>query len=161
MAKGRAECTCKTCGAKFFKEKDCYNRAEADQFETWARNNCEECPTCYRERIVENSKHAAEPVKNKYNLPEITGVSEKQIQYATTLRDRFCAKSEQNFELVNKFIGQANRTKLAAIMERENLSESEVFSRAISANMGAVSQIVYKLLNMSAASEIIDLLKNH
>ena len=99
MAQGKAICTCKKCGAKFVRIKECHNRAEADSFEAWAIENCDLCNDCYKEeknglRAAENAKNEQEyeNAKEQYNLPTITGVSEKQTRYADSLRKRFVTK---------------------------------------------------------------------
>lgn len=56
MAKATAICTCATCGDTFRKEKACYNRREADEFEAWAVDNITECPSCYGKRMAEAEK---------------------------------------------------------------------------------------------------------
>ena len=58
MAKARAICICSTCGKEFTKTKQCKNRAEADSFEQWAKENIDTCPDCYRKwaRDFEASK---------------------------------------------------------------------------------------------------------
>lgn len=47
MAKARAMCTCKHCGATFEKTNKCYNRKEADSWEAWASEHFDLCPECY------------------------------------------------------------------------------------------------------------------
>ena len=56
MAKARAKCTCKTCGSTFYKEKACYNRKQADEWEAWASQTFDECPTCWGKRKREEEK---------------------------------------------------------------------------------------------------------
>ena len=51
MAKARATCTCKTCGATFERTADKRNRAECDSWEQWAVENITECPSCYGRRM--------------------------------------------------------------------------------------------------------------
>ena len=70
--------TCDTCGKEF--EGPSYFH---------------ECPDCYKkrktnERIQEETACAEKAAKiiQKYNLPKIVGVSQKQIQYARTLRNK-------------------------------------------------------------------------
>lgn len=70
--------TCDTCGKEF--EGPSYFH---------------ECPDCYKkrkenERTQEETACAEKAAKiiQKYNLPKIVGVSQKQIQYARTLRNK-------------------------------------------------------------------------
>lgn len=51
MARARVTCICSTCGAEFEKiKRGCYNRAAANSWEEWARENIDECPECYKKR---------------------------------------------------------------------------------------------------------------
>lgn len=51
MAKAKAKCRCKYCGAEFIREKTCRNRSEAESWESWAVDKLRECPKCYGERM--------------------------------------------------------------------------------------------------------------
>ena len=93
MAKARARVTCK-CGAEFWAEKDCRNRAEADSWEGWVVNSGRMCPTCYvAEKKAEREAAKAEAVTKAaetisglpFSLPELQG-SEKQVAWAADLR---------------------------------------------------------------------------
>lgn len=50
------------------------------------------CSECYRERCKAENAKAAAAIVREYSLPEITGVSEKQIAYASDLRARYLAE---------------------------------------------------------------------
>lgn len=95
MARAIATCTCKHCGKTFEKVKFCANRTEADSFEAWAKDNCNECPDCFKARMqkMDDEFYA------KYQLPEIKGVSEKQVAYAESLRKKLIVsyKADSNF----------------------------------------------------------------
>lgn len=56
MAKAKAECICKTCGSTFYKEKACYNRKQADEWEAWASQTFDEGPACWSKRKREEEK---------------------------------------------------------------------------------------------------------
>ena len=89
MAKGTANCICKTCGKTFEVVAYRQNSRMARQFEEWAEENIVECDACKAERIAaqraeENAK-AAEKVAER-GWPELTG-SEKQVAWATTIRE--------------------------------------------------------------------------
>lgn len=53
MAKAKAECICRVCGEKFYKEKICYNRQGADEWEDWASSHYDLCPSCYGRQMRE------------------------------------------------------------------------------------------------------------
>ena len=103
MAKSTTECRCNTCGKIFSVEKICRNRAAADSYSTWAEAHMDECPACRRARIVAEANEAAEELIREYNLPEITGVSAKQIAYARDLRAKHLLRKK---ELVAAYAGQ-------------------------------------------------------
>jgi hypothetical protein len=56
MAKATAVCTCRECGKEFEKTKTCYNRRDADSWETWAASHYDLCPTCYGKQQAEKEK---------------------------------------------------------------------------------------------------------
>lgn len=103
MAKAKASCRCATCGKEFTAEKICRNRTEADSYEAWASENMTECPECRRARISAEAVEAAEAIILEYNLPEITGVSDKQVAYARDLRSKHLARKK---DLVASYVGQ-------------------------------------------------------
>lgn len=89
MAKAEAHCKCQTCGRTFTVCKDCFNRTNANSFEEYAAANYTECPDCRKTRVASETESAAAKIIRENNLPEITGVSEKQIRYANNLRSQY------------------------------------------------------------------------
>lgn len=85
MARAKINLTCSDCGESFEHIKFCNNRRDADSYEAWARENVTQCPTCYRKAQLARKLEGLD-------LPEITGVSDKQIAYARKLRDRWAAE---------------------------------------------------------------------
>lgn len=57
MAKAKAKCTCKTCGATFTMTKTCFNRSEADSWEEWAVGYYDECTDCWKARKSKENAH--------------------------------------------------------------------------------------------------------
>lgn len=53
MAKATAICTCRTCRSTFEKTTMKRNRAECDDWEHWAVEHFDECPSCYGRRMRE------------------------------------------------------------------------------------------------------------
>ena len=106
MAKATASCTCATCGKTFEIVRYEYNRKSANEFERWAEANCDECPECYRTRIrAEEAEKAAKIAEELGGVPEIVGKSEKQIDFATSLRNHILSKSTaQDREFAKKLI---------------------------------------------------------
>ena len=81
MARAKITLTCSDCGETFEHIHFCNNRRDADSYETWAKENVTQCPDCYRKAQLAKKLEGLD-------LPEITGVSEKQIAYARKLRDK-------------------------------------------------------------------------
>lgn len=113
MAKGTAICKCKTCGKEFKREKYCYSRKEANEYEAWAVDYYEECPDCYKvRRGKENAeKYAAENAKAANyaaanNLPELKGTV-KQVAWANSIRAKMIAEMESRVSENSKTASQA------------------------------------------------------
>lgn len=74
MARAFVTITCKKCGKDFDKiRRNCRNRAEADNWESWFISVCDICPECYRkEQLAEARRQAEEDglekVRVKYSL---------------------------------------------------------------------------------------------
>uniref|UniRef100_A0AAU8B759 Phage protein n=1 Tax=Dulem virus 39 TaxID=3145757 RepID=A0AAU8B759_9CAUD len=102
MAKAIANCTCAKCGTKFKREGYGHNRAEADRWQEWAEANMTMCGDCYK---AEREK-ASEEKANKYLLPEINGKSEKQINYALSLRKRYINDNESSVKYAQKIMAK-------------------------------------------------------
>lgn len=163
MAKAIVMCKCEKCGKEFKKEKICHNRAEADNFEEWAKENCTECPECYKARMELLRTQKAKEIKEKYDLPEIVGASEKQVAYANSLRDEyvaFCARDSfgvNYFERIDEMRDELNQypDRVAKKSAQMGLTEQEYIEKKIS----RVYPTEYKLLTMTNAGEIIEILK--
>lgn len=86
MARSKLTLTCQTCGQEFERITFHRNRSDANQYDDWARENITECPDCYNRRLYAEQDAI-------YHFPPITGVSNKQIQYAETVRTRYVAQN--------------------------------------------------------------------
>ena len=94
----------------------CRNSTEAGSYEVWARENITTCPACYAEQ--KNAKRGAElsdyisSFSDRHPLPEITGVSEKQIAYASSLREKFIRDNLMKIQLdVSRYFEIADKIK--------------------------------------------------
>ena len=58
------------------------------------------CPECYKRQQEERCKALAA----EYNLPEITGVSDKQIAFAESLRGRYLTNYEAELEKLTEIM---------------------------------------------------------
>jgi hypothetical protein len=116
MARVKITLKCEHCGKEFEHIHMCRNSTEAGSYEVWARENLATCPACYAEQ--KNAKRGAElssyisSFSDRHPLPEITGVSEKQIAYASSLREKFICDEMLKTRLdVNRFFEIADKIK--------------------------------------------------
>lgn len=112
MAMATAKCHCVECGKDFTFRKEKRNRKDADEFEIWAAANITLCPDCSWKEKQQQEKAALEEYISDFSqqhpLPEIQGVSEKQIAYADSLRNKFIAKKMLACKVdVNRFFDVA------------------------------------------------------
>ena len=113
MAMANAKCHCVECGKDFIFKKEKRNRKDADDFEIWAAANITLCPDCSWKEKQQQEKAALEDYISNFSqqhpLPEIQGVSEKQIAYADSLRSKFIAKKMLACKVdVNRFFEVAS-----------------------------------------------------
>lgn len=109
MAIAKITLTCTECGKTFEHRKECYNRDEANRHEAWAKENIDLCPACYRARQQRNAQVAAQEALEKHGitLPELTGVSDKQISYAKSVRDGIIARHLSKLDVYVDFVDKA------------------------------------------------------
>lgn len=161
MAKAKAKCICATCGKEFTVEATCYNRKDANNFESYAAEQYDECKDCYSSRIKAAAEKRAKALIEKYNLPEITGVSEKQIAYANNLRRNFlnsCSEKKFEFAATADSLLADRQETLRALADEHcggNIEEAKI--RSLEA-YGLLKY--YTLLHESNAGKIIELLKD-
>lgn len=158
MAKAEITLTCRDCGKRFKWTKDCYNRKEANEAEAWAEENITLCPDCRKKEYIKEQQalapeyaRQATEIIGDYKLPVLTG-TEKQIAYATSLRDKFIAndiRAKKYFAAYNK-CKQMPDTKFT---EKGTTKEEELarFAKKLQ---------IEELLNSDSASEIIEFCKH-
>ena len=103
MARVRVNKVCCRCGKEFEHIHMCRNSKEGASYIQWAEETDMLCPDCREadyqakkatEKAAQDAK-VAEYIASfpaDHPLPEITGVSEKQINYAASLRSKALAK---------------------------------------------------------------------
>ena len=116
MSRVKMVLKCEHCGKEFEHIHMCRNSTEAGSYEVWARENLTTCPACYAEQ--KNAKRGAElsdyifSFSDRHPLPEITGVSEKQIAYASSLREKFIRDNLMKIQFeVSRFFEIADKIK--------------------------------------------------
>ena len=115
------------------------------------------CPECYKKQQEERGKALAA----EYNLPEITGVSDKQIAFAETLRGRYLTSYSINdlkklTEIMHE-LRTEHRAELDAMLTKLGKTEDEFFAqRSHERGLGKA----YTVLATGDALQIIDALNN-
>ena len=116
------------------------------------------CPECYKKQQEEIGKELAA----EYNLPEITGVSDKQIAFAETLRGRYLTSYSINelkklTEIMHE-LRTEHRAELDAMLAKLGQTEDEFFAqRSHKRGLGKA----YTVLTTGEARQIIDALNNY
>lgn len=95
MSTAKIKSICKTCGKSFEIKKECFCKAAAESYESYAEDYFSECKSCYAVRMKNENADKASVLIAKYNLPEIHGVTAKQIAYANYLRNRWLAEWDE------------------------------------------------------------------
>jgi len=100
MAIAKVELKCSVCGETYTAEKKCYNRTEANNWESYMSGRDGTCRECYGKMMAakreqgkaeEAAKVAEAVTKCPLSLPELIG-SEKQVKWANDLRNRLIAQ---------------------------------------------------------------------
>ena len=116
MSRVKIVLKCEHCGKDFEHIHMCRNSSEAGSYEVWARENITTCPDCY---AAQKRAHQLDAVSGyisgfseQHPLPKITGVSEKQIAYASSLREKFIRDNLMKIQLdISRFFEIADKIK--------------------------------------------------
>ena len=125
MARVKITLTCTRCGKSFEHIHMCRNSSDAASYEEWAKENVTICPACHAaakesEKSAKLESYIA-GFSEKHPLPMISGVSEKQTAYASSLRKRFISEKLASREFnINRFLALAEK------LHPENCSESAI-----------------------------------
>ena len=115
------------------------------------------CPECYKKQQEERGKELAA----EYNLPEITGVSDKQIAFAESLRGRYLTSSEHELKKLTEIMHELrteHRAELDAMLTKLGQTEDEFFAqRSHKRGLGKA----HTVLTTGDARQIIDALNNY
>jgi len=114
------------------------------------------CPDCYRKQQEERGKELAA----EYNLPEITGVSDKQIAFAATLRTRYLVNYEAELNKLTSLLHELHtehQAEFEAMLAKLDQSEAEYLAQR-TRKMGLGK--AYTVLTTGEARQLIDVLNN-
>ena len=134
MARVKIALTCSRCGKSFEHIHSCRNSADAATYEEWARANINICPACY---AAQKSAEA----QAKYNayvasfgahcLPEITGVSAKQIAFASSLREKFISDELMRYKInIPAYFRAAEKINFGALTDEQRASAESKAAQA-------------------------------
>lgn len=166
MAMAKITLKCEKCGEEFEMRKDCRNRAEADSYEAWAQANVTECPACRRKAKEAEQADELTALLARYGrkLPEITGVSEKQIRFAEDMRRKHLTAELHN--LTNELEITANynammadpdaRAEFEANCAAEGKTPEEMLQMVLDE---ASTEAIHIMLTSTNAREVIDAAK--
>ena len=97
MAKAKIRVKCPVCGDEIKIETTKNNRSDADRWETWAKTQtwlCRNCEKAEWEAQKDAANKAAAEATVELGLPALTG-TEKQVDWANTIRMEFLTKAKQ------------------------------------------------------------------
>jgi hypothetical protein len=159
MAIASVKITCTTCGKDFEHRKECHNRTEANEYESWAVNHIDTCPACHAKRKASEEAERLSAVLSQFGrqLPDITGVSDKQTAYAAKVRSRYLS---DNLKSVNQYLEAMQalddpntRAEFAKNCEAHGIA----FDDAVRENLEYLGLItVQMMLTSTSAQEILD-----
>lgn len=88
MAKASVDLVCSNCGKPFTHSRILRNTTAASSYEKWAKENVTLCRDCNRDAKAVHRQAVVDDILKEYafELPEISGASDKQIAFAQTLR---------------------------------------------------------------------------
>lgn len=152
MAKATAICTCHKCGAEFIRTAIKRNSREAEEWSRWASVNFDLCAECYHIDLIERF----EQIKRKYGIPEITGVTPKQIEYAERLRRDYALENTDALEKLDLRLSRTTQAELSAAAAKMNISETDCLKAAVK-RIGLYE--AYVAMAESNAAIIIDTLR--
>lgn len=158
MARAIANCKCEKCGETFEKIAFKYNRTEADKWQAWAEENCTICPDCWRRLQQEEDAAKAAEIIEHFNLPEITGKSDKQIKYASDLRDKLLAQKESAKRLAG-IVRFLNDEKCRENAAKQGMSIEEYAEKQAARAWVINGKALCIILRTGEARDIIDALK--
>ena len=184
MARVKMTLTCKCCGELFEHIHFCRNSSEAASYEEWAKDSVTVCHDCYR--AAKNAKQTEklnaymDDLEDKgHKLPEIIGVSDKQIAYAASLRRQFVLEYLLKYNVnVDRFLSMAKklhpenisadaRTKLEAAAAAAKQPFADWFAGYRAEHLRRTAHLldatdaakIETVFNESNASKIIDTLR--
>lgn len=133
MAKASVDLVCQKCGKPFTHTHICLNSRERDNYEAWAKENVTLCRDCSREEKLQEKRDQLEATLTQYGyvLPEITGVSDRQIAYAKDLREKHLFAYKNEVRLYCRTIASMrdHRDELEAAAKEQGTTVEEAWKK--------------------------------
>lgn len=159
MAIASVKITCTVCGKTYEHRKECRNRTEANDYESWAVNHIDTCPACYAKRKASEEDERLNAVLAQFGrqLPDITGASDKQTAYAVKVRSRYLSDNlssvSQYLEAMQALDDPSTRAEFSKNCEAHGIS----FDDAVRENLEYLGLVtVQMMLTSTSAREILD-----
>lgn len=136
---------------------------EVDNYIEWARENVTLCPECYRkQKEAEKAEHVVNKLaKFGIQLPEIRGVSDKQVTFARKIRNNYIhdlsARWFPAFQDLHKYAHSSDEEKQKMISKSGVATTEEFEEQRILAN--PQFRKIWVTLTENNASKIIDALR--
>lgn len=164
MSYARIDIICKECGREFrYQSNYKMKSTEVDGYIEWARENVTLCPECYRKQ---KAAEKAECTANKLaelgiQLPEISGVSDKQVAFAQKVRDNYIydlsASWFPNFQSLHRYAHSSEEEKREMI-SASGVKTIEEFEESVILATPQIKEL-WVALTENNASKIIDALR--
>lgn len=159
MAIARFDMTCYSCGKLFEVRREKRNRSDANAYEAWANQTGMLCPSCYRNYMQEqNDKAVSESLnKNGLTLPDLTGVSDKQKDYARSVRSRMLRDNMRYIDIYAKYLENSKRLSSDPAFLKQCEDRGMTFDEAcMEALRHAHLESLHVALTAKTAREILD-----
>lgn len=159
MAKATVECVCKHCNNTFEITRTFCSGKEARRFEEYAAGSYDECDECRNKRKASESAGKAAKIIAEYGIPDITGVSDKQINYASSLRNRYIAQYPDRIKRAYSYLKQITAQEDGLKKFADEKFQGNIEAATVDIMTHYKFDIEYIVLTCSDASKIIDTLK--
>lgn len=159
MAIARFDMTCYSCGKLFEVRREKHNRSEANDYEAWAKRTGMLCPDCYRKHIRDQEDRQVADALNKNGivLSDLSGVSEKQIAYAQSIRSRMLRDNMSYIGVYAKYLENSKKLSTDPTFLKQCEDRGMTFDQAcMDALRHAHLESLHVALTAKTAREILD-----
>ena len=123
------QCVCATCEEPFESKMECETEEKAESMRKWLTKHRKECPSCFKKA----QKARAEHMLQELGAPNIHGSSEKQVNYASYLRERYIQEHLEDVQYAKVQLDKINPRNIPTVSAvwglEENVCVLEAFLR--------------------------------